>query len=204
MDLTAAIAPKSDQLNAEDLLTGERTFTIASVEPGSAEQPVNVHLVEMPGRPWRPSKSMSRVMAYLWGPDTEPYASRHVTLYRDPEVTFGRDKVGGIKIAAMSHIDAPKSVSLTVTRGKRAAHTVKPLVEAPPAAPPVPVAHLAAVEAAFTAAGIDQGQWLTYAATVLNRAVTAPTDLTEDDAHAVIAALQAELDRRDTAQTGGE
>jgi hypothetical protein len=29
-------------------------------------------------------------------------------------------------------------------------------------------------------------------------------DLTEDDAHAVIAALQAELDRRDTAQTGGE
>ena len=138
MDLTAAIAPKSDQLNAEDLLTGERTFTIASVEPGSAEQPVNVHLVEMPGRPWRPSKSMSRVMAYLWGPDTEPYASRHVTLYRDPEVTFGRDKVGGIKIAAMSHIDAPKSVSLTVTRGKRAAHTVKPLTIA--AQPPPPAA----------------------------------------------------------------
>ena len=132
MDLTAAIAPKSDQLNAEDLLTGERTFTIASVEPGSAEQPVNVHLMEMPGRPWRPSKSMRRVMAYLWGPDTEPYASRRVTLYRDPEVTFGRDKVGGIKIAAMSHIDAPKSVSLTVTRGKRAAHTVQPLKDAPP------------------------------------------------------------------------
>jgi hypothetical protein len=87
MDLTAAIAPKSDQLNAEDLLTGERTFTIASVEPGSAEQPVNVHLVEMPGRPWRPSKSMSRVMAYLWGPDTEPYASRQFGITRPVEHT---------------------------------------------------------------------------------------------------------------------
>ena len=33
---------------------------------------------------------------------------------------------------------------------------------------------------------------------------TCRADLTEDDAHAVIAALQAEIDRRDTAQTGGE
>ena len=37
---------------------------------------------------------------------------------------------------------------------------------------------------------------------VLGREVTSRADLTEDDAHAVIAALQAELDRRDT--TGGE
>ena len=133
MDLTNAITPKSDQLNAEDLLTGPRTFTITTVDPGSAEQPVNVHLAEMPGRPWRPSKSMSRVLAYLWGAETTPYAGRRVTLYRDPEVTFGRDKVGGIKISHLSDIDAPKSVSLTVTRGKRAPHTVKPLVEQAPA-----------------------------------------------------------------------
>ena len=39
---------------------------------------------------------------------------------------------------------------------------------------------------------------------VLGRKVTSRADLSEDDAHAVIAALQAELDRRDTAQTGGE
>jgi hypothetical protein len=133
MDLTAAIAPKSDQLNAEDLLTGSRTFTITTVDPGSAEQPVNVHLAEMPGRPWRPSKSMSRVLAYCWGADTEPYAGRRVTLYRDPEVTFGRDKVGGIKISHLSNIDRTKSVSLTVTRGKRAPHTVKQLADVAPA-----------------------------------------------------------------------
>ena len=39
---------------------------------------------------------------------------------------------------------------------------------------------------------------------VLGREVTSRADLSEDDAHAVIAALQAELDRRDTAQAGGE
>ena len=39
---------------------------------------------------------------------------------------------------------------------------------------------------------------------VLGREITSRADLTEDDAHAVIAALQAEIDRRDTAQTGGE
>ena len=39
---------------------------------------------------------------------------------------------------------------------------------------------------------------------VLGREVTSRADLSEDDAHAVIAALQATLDRRDTAQTGGE
>ncbi len=39
---------------------------------------------------------------------------------------------------------------------------------------------------------------------VLGRKVTSRADLSEDDAHAVVAALQAELDRRDAAQTGGE
>jgi hypothetical protein len=139
MDLTASIAPKSDQLNSDDLITGPRTFTIAGADEGSAEQPANIHLAELPGRPWRPSKSMRRVLVYCWGHDTEPYAGRRVTLYRDPEVTFGRDKVGGIKISHLSHIDRAKSVSLTVTRGKRAPHTVDPLPDAPPAlTPPSP------------------------------------------------------------------
>ena len=133
MDLTAAIAPKSDQLNAEDLLTGPRTFTITEVVEGNAEQPVNVHLAEMPGRPWRPSKSMSRVLAYCWGKDTDPYAGRRVTLYRDPEVTFGRDKVGGIKVSHLSHIDGPKSLSLTEKRGSRKPHKVDRLPDAPAA-----------------------------------------------------------------------
>jgi hypothetical protein len=131
VDLTETIAPKSDQINAEDLLTGPRTFTVEKVTAGSAEQPVNVHLVELPGRPYRPSKSMRRVMVTAWGKEAANYTGRRLTLYRDPDVTFGKDKVGGIKISHLSHLDAPLSIALTVTRGRRAPHVVQPLPDAP-------------------------------------------------------------------------
>lgn len=129
MDLTASIAPKSDQINAEDLLTGPRTFTVEHVDAGSVEQPVNVHLVEFPGRPYRPSKTMRRVLVSAWGKDAGVYAGRRLTLFRDPEVTFGRDKVGGLKISHLSHIEKPLKLALTATRGKRALHVVDPLIE---------------------------------------------------------------------------
>lgn len=132
MDLTDSIVPKSDQINAEDLLTGPRTFTITEVRGGSDEQPVNVHLAEFPGRPYRPSKSMRRVMVAAWGKEAAEYAGRRLTLYRDPEVTFGRDKVGGIKISHLSHIDKRLSIALTVTRGKRSPFVVEPLPDLSP------------------------------------------------------------------------
>lgn len=138
MDLTESIAPKSDQINAEDLLTGPRTFTVAEVRAGSAEQPFDFHLVELPGRAYRPSKSMRRVIVMAWGKESSAYAGRRLTLYRDPEVTFGRDKVGGIKIAALSHLEQRLSVALTVTRGQRKPHTVDPLPDVAPAAAPEP------------------------------------------------------------------
>ncbi len=127
MDISSSVVPKSDQLNAEDFLTGPRTFTVERVTQGSAEQPFDFHMVETPGRAYRPSKTMRRVIINAWGSEADAYTGRQLTLYRDADVTFGRDKVGGIKIAALSHIDKPLSIVLTVTRGKRAAHTVEPL-----------------------------------------------------------------------------
>ena len=136
MDLTQTIAPKSDQLNADDLIPGPITVTIREVAKGSAEQPVDVHLVEYPGRAYRPSKSMRRVMVSAWGANASTYAGRQLTLVRNPEITFGRDKVGGIEIAAMSHIDKPLTVALTATRGKRKNFTVQVLKTTAPAAAP--------------------------------------------------------------------
>jgi len=138
MDLTESIAPKSDQLNAEDLLTGPRTFTVAEVKKGSAEQPVDIHLVEHPGRPFRPSKTVRRILVNAWGPDAAAYVGRRMTLYRDPSVKFGGAEVGGIRVSHLSGIDKPLSVSLTVTRGKRSAFKVLPLTDAP-ARPPKPL-----------------------------------------------------------------
>jgi hypothetical protein len=133
MDLTESIAPKSDQLNAEDLLTGPRTFTVAEVRQGSAEQPVDVHLVEFPGRPFKPSKTVRRIMVAAWGKDSAAYAGRRLTLYRDPTVRFGGQDVGGIRVSHMSHIEKRITLALTTTRGKRAPFVVDPLPDEPAA-----------------------------------------------------------------------
>lgn len=138
MNLTETIVPKSDQINADDLMVAPITVTIKDVQQGTLEQPVNVNLVEYPGRAYRPSKSMRRVMVAAWGPDTTTYPGHRLTLFRNPEIKFGSDKVGGIEIAALSHIDAPLTVALTATRGKRKNFTVTPLTSSPaPTATPV-------------------------------------------------------------------
>jgi len=130
MDISDTLAPKSDQLDAVDLLGGPMTFTITKVSKGNPEQPVNVHLAEFP-RVWRPGKSMRRVLASCWGTDASVWVGRRVTLYCDETITFGNDVVGGTRISHLSHIDKRKSVPLLVKRGKSATFTVDPLPDAP-------------------------------------------------------------------------
>ncbi len=138
MDLTTTTAPRSDQQNFDDYVAGPKVVTVAEVTPGTAEQPAEVHLVEFPGRPYKPSKSMRRVLVAAWGPDTTTYTGRRLKLMGDPTVKFGGNVVGGIKIAALSHIEKPVKVQLTVTRGKRAPHVVEVLSEASTQQQPLP------------------------------------------------------------------
>lgn len=131
MDLTDSIAPKSDQLDAVDLLSGPRTFTIERVTANNPEQPFNFHLAEFP-RVWRPGKSMRRVIVAAWGPDATKYAGKRLTLYCDPAVMFGGVAVGGTRISHMSDIEKALKVPLLVTKGRSALFTVQPLpAEAP-------------------------------------------------------------------------
>jgi hypothetical protein len=135
MDLTESIIPRSDQINSDDLVTGPVTVTITEVLAGNAEQPVEVHLAEFPGRPYKPSKSMRRVMVQAWGAEASAYAGHRLTLFRNPEIKFGGATVGGIEISAMSHLPKRLTVSLMVTRGKRKPFSVDPLPDAPKSAP---------------------------------------------------------------------
>jgi len=131
MDITQTIEPKSDQQNFDDYIAGPRTVTITEVKVVGGEQPVELHLAEYPGRPFKPGKSMRRVLIQAWGTKAGEWAGRQLRLYGDPEVKFGGQKVGGIRISHLSHIDAPVEVSLTVTRGKRAPFIVQPLTNTP-------------------------------------------------------------------------
>ena len=133
MDISDTLAPKSDQLDAVDLLgSPPRIFTVESVSRGNSEQPVEVRLAEFP-RVWRPGKSMRRVLAHLWGSDATQWAGRRVELYCDTEVMFGGEKVGGTRISRMSHIDGPKSVPIIIKKGRSGGYKVDPLPDAPTA-----------------------------------------------------------------------
>lgn len=127
MDMTDSIAPNSDQMDYEDLLVGERTFTVREVRKGpSADQPVEILLEDFP-RPWRPAKTMRRVLVAAWGKNAAEYAGKRLVLFGDPTVLWAGKPVGGIRIKALSHIDKPITLALTVTRGKRAPFTIQPL-----------------------------------------------------------------------------
>jgi hypothetical protein len=128
MDLTQSLAPRSDQINADDLIAGPQTFTIREVVKGKAEQPLDFLLVET-DRAYRPGVIMRRLIASAWGTDGDAYPGRRLTVYRDPSIRFGSAVVGGIRISHMSHIDKPVSEKIQVTRGKRETFTVQPLVE---------------------------------------------------------------------------
>ncbi len=134
LDMTESIAPKSDQLNAEDLLSGPRTVTITEVRKGSAEQPFDFHLAEFPGRPFKPSKTVRRIFVTAWGKDASAYVGRRVTLYRDPKVKWAGQEVGGIRVSHLSHIDRPFRIALAATKSAREIHVVKPLADEPPPA----------------------------------------------------------------------
>lgn len=129
MNLTESIAPKADQVNADDLIASPRTVTIVEVKAGNAEQPVWIVTEEFgTARPYKPSKSMRRVLVTAWGADSSNYAGQKVTLFRNPKIRFGKDEVGGIQISHITGIAEPLRIALTVSRGKREPFVVQPLI----------------------------------------------------------------------------
>lgn len=157
-DMAPAIIPKSDQANADDFLTGPRTIRITAVTVKPGEQPVSVHFEGDDGKPYKPCKSMCRVMVNAWGPDSSKYVGRSMTLYRDPAVKWGGMDVGGIRISHLSDIDSPMTMALTAARGSRKPFTVKPLAAAEP--PPSLESVLQAIEAMHDKASVSAAKAL--------------------------------------------
>ena len=91
------------------------------VNQGAKEQPVAIFFDGDDGKPWKPCKTMTRALTQLWGTnDSQQFIGRSVTLYTDPNVTWGGVKVGGIRIRAVSHIANPVEIAVSQTKGKRA------------------------------------------------------------------------------------
>lgn len=138
-DLTKTVAPKTDQLNADDFIgSGDRTITITGVKMiDSKDQPIAISYEGDKGKPWKPCLGMRRILIEVWGQEAAKEASKHyvgrsVTLFRDPDVKFGGVTVGGIRISHASNLTAEKKIALTVAKARRVEFVVKPLKNAPP------------------------------------------------------------------------
>ena len=183
-DMKQTIIPKSDQLNADDLISGPRTITITGVSiKGGQEQPVAISFDGDDGKPYKACKSMCRVMVMAWGADSKKYIGRSMTLYRDPSVKWGGMEVGGIRISHMSDIDSTLTMALTATRSSRKPFTVKPIDQRAAGAgasqtvsPPVAAAGTATGQPSQTATGASSSTTSMGNAQTAERAGSPPVD----------------------------
>lgn len=129
-DISHTLAPKSDQLDAIDLMgKPPQVFTVTKVDVKQnpdAEQPVSIHLAEFP-RVWRPGVNQRRVLGYCWGNKSAGWTGHQVELYCDESVKFGNDTTGGTRISRLSHIAGPQTVPLLLSKGRSGVYKVQPL-----------------------------------------------------------------------------
>lgn len=134
IDVSDTVYAKSDQLNAVDLIGGPITAKVIDVRKVAGEQPV-VLVIDAWKQPYKPCLTMRRILIKAWGKDASQWIGRSMRLYRDPDVRYGKETPGGIRIAALSHIDGPFETSEQVSRGKFQKFSIDRLGNEPKAPP---------------------------------------------------------------------
>lgn len=192
-DLSSTVVQKTDQLNAENLLAGPTTVRISKVTAGTTEeQPVFLHYEGGDGKPYKPCKTMRKMLVMAWGKDGRKWAGNSMTLYCDPAVKFGGVALGGIRISHVTGIDREMRAMLAVTKGKKAEFVLRPIA-----------AQDAAVQ---STSAIDHGKEITEAQSIdaLRAAFAAAWGSTKDKTtrdqfKATYEAMTASLDANDEA-----
>ena len=122
--IAKSIIPKSDQLNAEDLLSGPITVTVTDVKQGTAEQPITI-IIDGERQPYKPCKTMRKMLVFCWSDQAANWIGKRMTLYADPDVKWAGVAVGGIRISHLSGIESQVMLMLSETKGKRKPIVVK-------------------------------------------------------------------------------
>lgn len=126
VDVSDTIVAKSDQLNADDLISGEITVTITGVNRCQQDQPIAISITGG-HMPFKPCKTVRRILVSAWGSNAANWIGQSMTLYRDPSVKWGGEQVGGIRIRAMTGIKTPLILALAESRKSKAKITIQPL-----------------------------------------------------------------------------
>ena len=119
---------KSDQLNSDDLIGGDITIKITDVKinVNDAQSGV-IHYEGDNGKPFKPCKSMRRVIELKWGSDEQYFVGKSMTLCRDATVKWAGEEVGGIRITHMSDMKEDNRFMLTYSRNVKRAYKVEHL-----------------------------------------------------------------------------
>lgn len=127
-DIGWVLVPKSDQLNAEMLNEGPLTIKITEViAKKNQEQPITIRFEGDAGKPYKPCKTMCKVLANVYSRDANLWIGHSLTLWNDTNVKYGKIQTGGIRISHMSGIDEKRNIPYIETKGRVSIHTVQPL-----------------------------------------------------------------------------
>lgn len=124
---------KSDRLNYEDFIAGDRTFTIEKIgkRNDQGKDRLLIFFKEEPTKAYWPSLGMVKCLANAeggWG--DAPFAEwigRQIRLFGDPHAMYAGKELGGIRISHISHISSPYITKITERRGVRIDFNIDPL-----------------------------------------------------------------------------
>ena len=123
-NLRDTIIPKSDQMNADDLVGTTANIIVSGVSRGNIESPLVINYQNDGGRPFKPCKTMRKLLIAAWGENGNEWIGHSMVLFCDDTVKYAGKNVGGIRISHLSHITKRLQVNLQVTRGKKQLYTV--------------------------------------------------------------------------------
>ena len=127
-NLSDTIIPKSDQLNADQLLSGPMEILITGVSRGTDEkQPIFIDYQGGEGRPWKPCLTVRKILIAAWGANGAAWVGKSAVLFNDTSVSYGGVQVGGIRVSHLSDIKSDMTVTVTEKRGKKTKISIKKL-----------------------------------------------------------------------------
>lgn len=128
VDISKTVAPKVDQLTADDLLQGPLVGKVTRVfSTGNKDQPIGIDIDSWP-LPWKPCKGMRVVLCGVWGDNTsDEYIGRSLRLFRNPDVKYSGIAVGGIEVSAVTNITKAMTIAIRVSRGVKRNVVIQPL-----------------------------------------------------------------------------
>ena len=127
VDISQTIKAKSDQLNAGDLIGGPVIVKVIEVISKGGDQPVSIR-IDGGLQPFKPCLSMRRVLAKLWGVESDNWIGKSMVLFNDPTVIWAGKPEGGIRISHLEGIAKAEEVPVRASKRAVTRYMVEPLV----------------------------------------------------------------------------